>query len=137
MFLLGFLTRWDNATFRDIGTEVPSLCRSVPGQRHNRTSSKSCNRTGQAVTAYQNIGWDARCDNYYFSVKIRDEMQDRTITTFPMISYFRTSFPFLERPFPVLEHPFLFYIGSKGQRDKEVFLSQDKGTRGHPDPWKH
>ena len=79
----------------------------VPGQRDNGTSSKSCHRTGRARTACQNPGRDAGRDNHYFSVKIRDGTgtgRDNRYF-FPMISYFTTSFPVLERTFPVLEHP--------------------------------
>ena len=110
MFLLGFPTGWNRATFWDKGTEVPSLSRSVPGQRDNGTSSKSCHRTGQAGTVYQNLGQNTGRDNHYFSVKIRDKVKDGMGQSlfFAMIPYFKTSFPVLELPFPVLEHPFLF-----------------------------
>ena len=30
----------------------------------------------------------------------------------------------------------LFCPGTKGQRDRETFLSRDKGTTGRPVPWK-
>ena len=56
------------------------------------------------------------------------------------------SFTVLEGPFPILERPFSvlwsrdFYScpcpGTKGQEDKEIFLSQDKGTMECPVPWK-
>ena len=72
---------WYSATFRDKGTKVPSL------SRDNGTSSKSCHRTGQAGTTYQNLGLDMGLYNHYF---------------FSMISCFRTSFPVLERPFMFL-----------------------------------
>ena len=78
---LGFPKGRDSATFRDKGTEVPSL------SRDNGTSSKSCHRMGRAGTACQNPGRDVGLLYHYF---------------FPIISCFRTSFP-------VLEHPFLFY----------------------------
>ena len=46
----------------------------VPGQRDNRTSSKSCHRTGRASIAYKKTGTGHGTgrDNHYFSVKIRD-----------------------------------------------------------------
>ena len=73
---------------------------------------------------------------------------------FPMISCFRTSFPVLERPFPV----FWFFgkvilswdvpeqmslsqyccsclcLVTKGQRDKKISLYRDKGTMERPIP---
>ena len=62
-----FPTGRDSATFRDKGTEVPSL-------------SQDKWTTGQA----QNLatGRDAGRDNHYFSVKIRDGTRDGTITNF-------------------------------------------------------
>ena len=52
----------DSAIFWDKGTEVPSL------QRDNETSLKSCHGTG----------WDGLGQ----SIKIWNEMQDRTITIY-------------------------------------------------------
>jgi hypothetical protein len=46
---LGFPTGRDSATFRDKGTEVPSLSRD---KTDNGTSSKSCQGTGR------DAGWD-------------------------------------------------------------------------------
>ena len=104
----------------------------------------------EARTAYQNLGRDKTRDNQYFSVKIREG------TGFPVFSCFRTSFPVLEHLLTVLERlfPFFFFFwesdfvpgqkslsqdffscicpGTKGQRDKELFLSRDKGTTGRP-----
>ena len=57
----------DNATFRDKGTEIPSLSRDkeTTGQAQNLA-------TGRAGKACQNLGRDVGQDNHYFSVKIRD-----------------------------------------------------------------
>jgi hypothetical protein len=81
----------DSATFRDKGTEVPSL------SRDKRT-------TGQA----QNLATGR--DGLGQPIKILDGTRDGTGQSlfFPMISCSRTTFPVLERTFPVLEHPFLF-----------------------------
>ena len=70
---LGFPTGRDSITFRDKGTEVPSLSRDkwTTGQAQNLA-------TGRAGTAYQNPGRDAGRDNHYFSVKIWDGTRDET-----------------------------------------------------------
>ena len=63
MFILRFPTRRDSVTFRDKGTEVPSL------SRDKRTMGQAQNlATGRAGTACQNPGRDNHC----FSVKIQD-----------------------------------------------------------------
>ena len=79
---LAFPMGRDGATFRDKGTEIPSL---------SRTSSKSCHGTGRDF------------DSLFLS---RDVPQDRNerksvekIGFFSIISCFRTSFPVLERPY--------------------------------------
>ena len=90
---------------------------NVPGQRDNRTSSKSCTGTGRAGTACQNPESEAGLDNHYVSVNIQDRTPDWPILFFPMISCFRTSFPFLERTFPVLEHLFPVFFWFLWERD--------------------
>jgi hypothetical protein len=73
----------------------------VAGQRNNRTSSKSCNRTGRAGSVYQNPGRVTGRDNHYCFVKIRDGMRDRMGQSlfFLTISCFRTSNPISEHTF--------------------------------------
>ena len=51
------------------------------------------------------MGRDAGRNNHYFSAIF----WDWTGLFFPTIFWFRTSFPVLERTFPVLERPLLFY----------------------------
>ena len=62
---------------------------------------------GWAGTAYQNPGRDTRQSLFFCQNPGRDVGRDNHYF-FPMIYCFRTSFPVLERKFPVLEHPFLF-----------------------------
>ena len=67
---------------------------------------------GQAGTACQNSRWaPSGKERSKFSDKIQDETWEGTGQSlfFPIISYFRASFPVLEHTFPVLERHFLFY----------------------------
>ena len=64
---LGFPTGRDSATFRDKGTEVPSLSRDKGTMEQAQNLA-----TGRDGTAYQNLGPNVGQDNHYFSVKNRD-----------------------------------------------------------------
>ena len=66
-------------------------------------------RPGRAGTACQNLGWDRETGQSLLFCQNtgQDAGRDGTITIYSIISCFRTSFPVLERPFPVLEWPIL------------------------------
>ena len=49
MYVLGFPTEWDSATFRDRGTEVPSLSRDkgTTGQAKNLVKGRDSQNSGR------------------------------------------------------------------------------------------
>ena len=77
------------------------------GQRDNGTSSKSC--TGRDETACQHSGRDTGQSLFFCQDPGRDAGRDGpTLFFFPMIFFFRTYFPVLERLFP------FFFGGGEG-----------------------
>ena len=84
-------------------------CPGTQGQ-HDKLKILPLDRTGRDSLC-QNPGRDAERDNHYFSVKIRDGMQDVTGQHyfFQMIFCSRTYFFCFRMSFPDLELPFLFW----------------------------
>jgi hypothetical protein len=79
----------------------------VLGQRDNGISSKSCHGMGQAGTAYQNPGPNARWDGTItIFLPLSFPVLAHLFLFWKSFSCFRTSFLVLECHFPVLECPF-------------------------------
>ena len=136
----------------------------VPRLRDNGTSSKSCHGTGRdgILTGCPVPSWDVPQDKItlkfgHFQKKLPDFLFQN------IFSCFKRPFMFQNLFFLFYNILFLFFVsfgkvilsrdvpgqrslsrdfyscpcpGTKGQRDKEIFLSRNKGTMGHPVPWK-
>ena len=141
--IVGFPKGRDTATFRDKGTEVSSLsqdkgtterAQNLARGQDSLSKSWTGQDTGQSIFFCQNPGRDGISCFFLFQ-----NILSCFRTSF---NCFRTSFSFFfffgESDFvpgqKSLSQDFFSCIcpGTKGQRDKELFLSRDKGTTGRP-----